>query len=424
MEYASVLLILVSTLTDLLNAFADKYVAKDRGEGREITDWTRKGPLADLPGAGRQPSGRSGGFGSSFEPAPMERGGSRRGAPEEGDGKFRDFNNWERKGPLSPAAGGPPSRESRPRATEGGREGREQATSSWGEGKSQDGSRPPRREFSERPQVERAPTAAEMDNKWRDKMRPDAAEPSATPTPEASMPSSPSQAATPAMRPRLNLAKRTVSEAAPSPSSGGDSKASPFGGARPIDTASKEREVEERKALAIRTKKEADDKAREDKRAKDTAAKEAESEDGSQENGASEKKENGDGAKGSSYKILTRDARLDDTEDAEESTEGAANGEGADSKGSKKEFVREPPTGPRAARGGRGDRGGDRGDRGGRGGGGGSEWRRKPSNPAPTSAAAPASPKVDAAPEGPDEDGFVTVQKPRGKGRGGARVGA
>jgi len=48
----------------------------------------------------------------------------------------------------------------------------------WGEGRpqgSQDGgSRPPRREFQERPVVERTPTAAEQDSQWRTKMRPDA----------------------------------------------------------------------------------------------------------------------------------------------------------------------------------------------------------------------------------------------------------
>ena len=85
-----------------------KNKAKDRPEARELNDWTRKGPLPDLPQQ-RRASDRSGFKG--YEAAPeMERGGSRRGAPSfDGDGKVRDFNNWERKGPLTslpPPAGG------------------------------------------------------------------------------------------------------------------------------------------------------------------------------------------------------------------------------------------------------------------------------------------------------------------------------
>lgn len=95
-----------------------------------------------------------------------------------------------------------------------------------------------------------------MDNQWRARMRPDQG------PKESSNPPSPApSAAVPASRPKLNLTKRTVSEAVPSPTTGGDSKASPFGAARPIDTAAREREVEEKRQLAIRQKKEADDKA-------------------------------------------------------------------------------------------------------------------------------------------------------------------
>lgn len=95
-----------------------------------------------------------------------------------------------------------------------------------------------------------------MDNQWRARMRPDQG------PKESSNPPSPSAApAAPASRPKLNLTKRTVSEAVPSPTSGGDSKASPFGAARPIDTATREREVEEKRQLALRQKKDSDDKA-------------------------------------------------------------------------------------------------------------------------------------------------------------------
>ncbi|KAJ5690596.1 hypothetical protein N7462_004988 [Penicillium macrosclerotiorum] len=153
---------------------------------------------------------------------------------------------------LFPPPAGPPREGGRPRNNDGpGSSGFRRSSPGWGEGRSQDGSRPPR--------PERTPTAAEMDNQWRSKMRPD--QPAAPK--ESSSPTSP---VAPATRPKLNLAKRTVSDAVSSPaSSGGDSKASPFGAARPIDTATREREVEEKRQLAIRQKKEADDKAKAEK---------------------------------------------------------------------------------------------------------------------------------------------------------------
>lgn len=277
----------------------------------------------------------------------MERGGSYRGGFEggeeggerrkpsffEGDGKTRDLGNWDRKGPLAPVerpAGGSirgrgsdaPPRERR-------------ASPSWGEGTGQGseaGSRPPRREFQERPVVERAPTAADMDNQWRTKMKPDAPSPSATP--EVSTPTSPVAPAAPATRPRLNLAKRTVSEAQPAAdASGPDSKASPFGAARPIDTSSREKEIEEKRQLAIRQKKEADDKKREEKRAREAAAKEEkpataaaekpEVDTHAKESGETEAKE--PVAPGKQYEILRR---MGDGEDADgDAVDATANGE-------------------------------------------------------------------------------------------------
>lgn len=95
-------------------------------------------------------------------------------------------------------------------------------------------------------------------------MKPDA--PAKSPTPETSNPPSPRPAAAPTTRPKLNLQKRTVSEADPgSPAQTGDSKASPFGAARPIDTAARERAVEEKRQIAIRERREADEKARAEK---------------------------------------------------------------------------------------------------------------------------------------------------------------
>ncbi|KAJ5102125.1 hypothetical protein NUU61_004347 [Penicillium alfredii] len=225
-----------------------RYSAKEsRPDMREL-DWTRRGPLPELPQR-RVPDRAS--FGRNMDAASdagSERGGSRRGF--ESDGKPRDFGNWERKGPLSPPSG--PVREGgRPRSNDGPGSGFRRNSPAWGEGRSQDGSRPPR--------PERTPTAAEMDNQWRSKMQP-AKEPSNPPSPVA-------PAAAPATRPKLNLQKRTVPDAVSSPASAtsGDSKASPFGAARPIDTATRERQVEERRQLAIRQKKEADEKTKAEK---------------------------------------------------------------------------------------------------------------------------------------------------------------
>lgn len=150
------------------------------------------------------------------------------------------------------------------------------ASPSWGEGRSDAGSRPPRREFEPRPPVERAPTAADQDTQWRARMKPDA---SPAPTPDVSTPTSPAQQA-PKERPRLNLTKRTVSTANPDEpgSAPADAKASPFGAAKPIDTAQREREIEDKRQLTLRQKKEADDQAKEEKAAQDAAARTARAE--------------------------------------------------------------------------------------------------------------------------------------------------
>lgn len=275
-------------------------VEKDRAEARDIS-WDRKGPLPDIGGQ-RKVSDR-GGFGSGrgsggYESASDAGGdrGSRRPPYEQGDGKVRDFGNWDRKGPLTPTLPTGPAarsfdRPDRPVSRDG--PGRRNSPS-WGEGRpagSDAGSRPPRREFVDRPPIERAPTAAEQDNQWRSKMKPDAppaapAQPvSATRSPalshrELSTPPSPAgppaALAAPASRPKLNLAKRTVSEAPSDAAStpAADSKASPFGAAKPIDTATREKEVEEKRQIAIREKKEADEKARADRKEADDKARE------------------------------------------------------------------------------------------------------------------------------------------------------
>ena len=242
------------------------WIAKER-DVKEF-DWTRKGPLPGPEPVQRRVPDRAS-FGrnmDTFSDAGSERGGRRN---FESDGKPRDFGNWERKGPLSPPAGAPI------------REGR-RASPAWGEARSQeppearsqDGSRPPRREFQER-----TPTAPELDNAWRTKMRPDAPpakEPSNPPSPAAApaSPAAPAAPAAPASRPKLNLQKRTVGETPLSPAPGTESKASPFGGAKPIDTATREKQVEERRQIALRQKKETDEKAKAEKAEKQRAAKE------------------------------------------------------------------------------------------------------------------------------------------------------
>lgn len=343
-------------------------------------DWSsaRRGPLP--PDNTQRRTSEQRGFGRNYETASdagSDQGGRQRRAPFEGDGKVRDFSNWERKGPLSPGPNqGPPRGEGGPReggrsrpgppagAAEGGFRERKMSPS-WGEGRSgegrsQEGSRPPRREFQERPAYDRQPTAPEMDNQWRARMRPDAPPAkSPTATPDISTPSSPAATpaapAAPATRPRLNLQKRTVSEAgdAIAPGSAGDSKASPFGAARPIDTAAREKEIEEKRQLALRQKKEADDKAREDKRAKDAAAKSEKTSDirnGPQENGKPKLSQNGESKDDDAeapkskpnFEILRR--MTDENGDVEEAEEdGDANGEIIDDKAVKpKEVVKDP----------------------------------------------------------------------------------
>lgn len=270
---------------------ADPPKQSDRPDARELTDWSRKGPLPDLPsrgGSDRRAVSDRFGSGGRFNDAGSDTG-ERRREYQPDDGKVRDFSNWARKGPLSPLpqADRPSnSRDGGCTRTNDGPRGdnfreRRDSPASWGESRgqgSQEGSRPPRREFQDRPVVERAPTAAEQDNQWRAKMRPDVpvAQSLADSSQNGSAPASPAMApAAPAGRPRLNLAKRTVPEALTNPASpslSGDAKASPFGAARPIDTAAKEREIEEKKLAALAEKAKAEEAAKEEKRLAKEAA--------------------------------------------------------------------------------------------------------------------------------------------------------
>ncbi|KAF2809088.1 RNA-binding domain-containing protein [Mytilinidion resinicola] len=384
---------------------------KDREGQREITDWTRKGPLPDLPGGNRRVSERTGGgyqrnFGDGGSDNGSERGGDRRRPAFESDGKVRDFSNWERKGPLSPVPPTGGMREGgRVRSNDGGPRPERRQSPGWGEGRSNDGSRPPRREFADRPAYDRQPTAPELDNQWRTKMRPDAPAKSPTATPDASVPSSPAPShAAPATRPRLNLAKRTVSESDPAPTSASstDSKPNPFGAAKPIDTAKKEKEIEEKHLLAIREKKEKDEKAREEKRARDAAARAAEKEKDagaqtptSPKEPSKEVKENGeDKPAARNYEILRRiDDENGETDELEDdAVDAPANGNIVDDKAVKpKEVVRNPPKAETGA------------------------WRRKSGAPATSN---------ESATQGMEDDGWSTVPQKSGKGRRGGPQGS
>ncbi len=355
---------------------ANAAAEKDRPDAREFGDWTRKGPLPDIGGqrrvSDRVHSSGPRGFDSVSE-AGSDRV-SRRPAYEQGDGKVRDFSNWDRKGPLTPTIpNGPAARNfDRPTSHDGPRDRRN--SPAWGEGRSQDGSRPPRRDFVERPLVDRAPTAPEMDNQWRAKMRPDppaapAIAPARSPalsSREISAPPSPAGAPQPlSVRPKLNLAKRTLTEAesSASPTPSGETKLSPFGAARPIDTAAREKEVEEKRQIALREKKEAEDRAREEKRLADEKSREekrlareaekAENGDKSsttkeETNGSRGEKENGTpaaAAPGKNYEILRRTA-VDDSNasDAELIDEGTNGTNVEDKEVQPKEIVREMST--------------------------------------------------------------------------------
>jgi translation initiation factor 4B len=167
-------------------------------------------------------------------------------------------------------------------------------------------------------------------------MRPDApASASPTGTPDASTPSSPAPTpAAPAGRPRLNLAKRTVSEAQPPPEATPSSnKPNPFGAARPIDTAAREKEIEEKKQLELRQKKEAEEKAREEKKAKEAERAAAREADKSKSDGAEEKPK-------ANFEILQREGEESTSAGQDEDAEG----EIVDDKAVKpQEVVRDPP---------------------------------------------------------------------------------
>jgi translation initiation factor 4B len=196
-----------------------------------------------------------------------------------------------------------------------------------------------------------------------------------------------------------------VSEAetsSPASATSADPKSSPFGGARPIDTHAKEQEIEEKRQLALRVKKEADDKAREEKKKQAQEAAEAE------KNEKDRKDDGGDGAPaaGTQYKILSKDAPGDDPATEVDpavkevnANAHAQNGKVAEEKTKPKESARDgPPTKSAGA------------------------WRNKPDRKEAAGAgeSAPAEPAAAAL----EEDGWSTVSKPKNNRRGGGNHSA
>jgi translation initiation factor 4B len=197
-----------------------------------------------------------------------------------------------------------------------------------------------------------------------------------------------------------------VSEAADvaSPASAsGDAKASPFGAARPIDTAAKEREIEEKRVAALKEKKEADDKSREEKRIAKEAAK-AEKTEGETDDGTP------------TAEIAKKTDGLTLEEDSTQDTTDSKPKEAAQQKPADTGAWRRPAAGPKpprsdVPRGPRGD-GPPRGP-------------RNDSNRGPGPRANGGAPQSGAAAEqeaaAPEEDGWSTVSKPKKNQRGGAR---
>ncbi|KAK4174816.1 putative cytosolic translation initiation factor 4B [Triangularia setosa] len=374
------------------------------GESFRELDWgAKRGPLADVPGRSNNRD-----FGERRPPREFN--------DERPVREAREMT-WERRGPLPPAER-PESREgARARTTTDFGTARKASPAAWGPGEGRqggDGSRPPRREFAERPErperPERAPTAAEKEINWRNNMRP--VEPKSREGSEA--PGSPAgaPAALPSGRPKLNLTKRTVSEAPDVLSPAPTSKSNPFGAARPIDTAAREREVEEKR---IKDKLEAEEKAKAEKEAKEAAAAEA-------------------AEKAKAEEAAAVEAAAKAKAEAEAAAAAGAKPEAQEDEGEQKLPVktREPAPKSRAAESGSWRRAtGDAPSRGApsgpRRGGGAPRGPRQDGGRPPrsngTDVRGPLSPTTEKAPASPavDDDGWTTVTQPVKGRRGGNR---
>jgi translation initiation factor 4B len=214
--------------------------------------------------------------------------------------------------------------------------------------------------------------------------------------------------------------------------SGESSKPNPFGAATPADTATREREIEEKRLAQIQEKKDVEEKAKADAREAAKAAKAAEA----------EKAEKAEASK--KIEILQRGEGEDAPKNGETIEKEDAQGEVVDDKAVKpKDIVRDakparpsdtgawrrpsggPPT-PRGddniPRGPRGGRGGPRGGGRGRGSYHNDEGRggRQVSNGGrPSPAAVPSTPSADPEAAVVEDDGWSTVSKPKKNNRGG-----
>src|SRR5437016_8081177 len=72
--------------------------------------------------------------------------------------------------------------------------------------------------------------------------------------------------------PKLELKKRSENPVVEQPTLSSDAKSSPFGGARPIDTDQKLKEIEEKRAAAAAEKKAREEKLKEERKASRAAA--------------------------------------------------------------------------------------------------------------------------------------------------------
>ncbi|KAF3923283.1 hypothetical protein ABW21_db0202067 [Orbilia brochopaga] len=331
---------------------------KDRQDDRTNVDtWRRAGPLPPSEGPSmRRTNSR---YNDNASDAGGESNFSRRGSGfgrndrndrndrnEEGDGKFRDFNNWERKGPLPPAtptdtqseSGRPPrhDRGDRRRSPAVNPFDRERQPSLQGEERSERGDRP-RRDY-QRPPTERVQSAAERDNEWRRGARPEvppeqvkehkgqqAAAGSPPTGPRDKAPPSgpkggyvpPPSPGAPATRPKLELKKRSENLPADAnqPAAASESKSNPFGGARPIDTTAREREVEEKRARQAAERKAKEEKVKEEKKAAAQAAR-AEKTEKSEKKTQKAEGEPDTPTTGRSFEILRRSSAATGADDA------------------------------------------------------------------------------------------------------------
>jgi len=306
----------------------------------------------------------------------------------------RDFNNWERKGPLAPLSPPPQTAEGAPREMR-----RRSPSDRPPVGDRAEGA--PRRD-RERPQVERQPTAAEKDNEWRKSARLDSA--SIKPT-----------SLVPHTRPKLELKKRSevVTDGTPASASVDTptSKSNPFGSAKPIDAEARIKEVEERRAAL---KKEQEEKAK----------REAEERKAQEENEKAEK-----AAKEEAEKIEIAE-KAEKTEAAEKTERPARPDRNLPSPREPREPREFGKSGYRADRGDRNDRG-DRHERTGGGGERGGrastvEWRRGhdqvPAQGRRDSRQEAKPQAAELAKAEPSEEGWSTV--PTKKNRGGKALTA